>query len=356
MAPCFPMPAPLAELCPARCNQFFTPVGVNPQFPTMMDMVASPLFQSAPWAVGPLPWVQQRQQVKEGLAMEKVAESVMQMAPAMSVAKPRRDRVKERQYKEDLFARAAMEHFQSNGTVSVREAARMFNIPTARRTLSDYIKEIKKNINLETTEETTAARLAAAASLQFKIKGNLDIKAHELFTQDERDYFAASLQIWGEMGWPMDYDAIKTMMQKALRKKHKGQAGKEELTVSLSYVGTFVRRRPELRAFKTAHIDPLRAKKATPQVRDCVGRRCEGVGAGRRRSDSETLLTAKPAESERSCDLPYCYLTMSLPDPLQHYPPKCRGNSAQISNPIQMDHFYDLLNSALSRDLKLRTH
>ena len=88
MAPCLPVAPPLAQLCPPRPNQqFCTPMGINPQFATM---VASPLFQMAPWAVGPLPWVQQPQQVKAGLCMENVVATAVKVARStVATGKPR---------------------------------------------------------------------------------------------------------------------------------------------------------------------------------------------------------------------------------------------------------------------------
>ena len=49
--------------------------------------------------------------------------------------------------------------------------------------------------------------------------------------------------------------------------------------VSISYVRAFVKNAPELHSYKTSHIDPLRAKKATTKVRAMGTGMARGVAA-----------------------------------------------------------------------------
>jgi hypothetical protein len=55
------------------------------------------------------------------------------------------------------------------------------------------------------------------AQLELKVKGNEDLKSRRLFSKDELDYFARALKLYGEMGWPMDYQQIILMFSDAAR-------------------------------------------------------------------------------------------------------------------------------------------
>ena len=111
-------------------------------------------------------------------------------------------------------------------------------------------------------------------------KGNPDFESRRLFSDDNLLYFARALKIYAEMGWPMDYQAIQLMFSEAARDMklvdwRKGDAP----VVSISYVRAFVKNAPELHSYKTSHIDPLRAKKATTKVRAMGTGMARGVAA-----------------------------------------------------------------------------
>ena len=89
-----------------------------------------------------------------------------------------------------------------------------------------------------------------------------------MFSEDDLDYFARGFKIYGDMGWPMDFEAIRCVFVDAVRREQKVDWRTGKLyKVSLTYVRDFVESRPELKAYKASHIDPLRSKKATDQVR-----------------------------------------------------------------------------------------
>ena len=158
----------------------------------------------------------------------------------------------------------------SGAASSVRAAALTAGLPKAERSLNRYLSDVRKNEALQhsSAAETMSAQINfVKENLEFKEKGNEDLLARRLFSSDELDFFARSLKLFAEMGWPLDYRQIRVMMSEAAAKKFGMQwDGGQRCVCSTSYVAKFVKSRPELRAFKTSHIDPLRAKKATAQV------------------------------------------------------------------------------------------
>lgn len=145
--------------------------------------------------------------------------------------------------------------------------------PSAQRTLYRLAKNIRQNLSLrrDTTEETVAAQRAHVAELKLVDKGHVDLVSCTLFSEDELEYEARALKLYAELGWPMDYAAVQYMLSQAARGKGAMNWKKETLgsnyLVSKSYAKNFVKSRPELHAYKFGHIDPIRAKKATSQVR-----------------------------------------------------------------------------------------
>ena len=147
--------------------------------------------------------------------------------------------------------------------------AACINCPSAIRSVQRHLQEIRKNESLqrEHPEATLAAQLEYLEKLERPNKGNADFAARRLFSEDELEYFARALKLYAEMGWPMDYQQIRLMFSEAAARMNRVDwKWGQPFVCSTSYVADFVREHPELKAFKMSHIDPLRAKKATPQV------------------------------------------------------------------------------------------
>ena len=82
-----------------------------------------------------------------------------------------------------------------------------------------------------------------------------------------QEYFSSALHLYGDMGWPMDYQQIRRLMADSAKEKGliDWNTGKPP-EVSLSYARKFVQSRGDLKAYKASNIDPLRSKKATEEV------------------------------------------------------------------------------------------
>ena len=150
------------------------------------------------------------------------------------------------------------------GGLSCQKAVDTAGIPSALSSLKRYVKDVRDDASLQrdSPEATLAARLAFVDGLELKAQGNPNLVAARNFTEDELDYFAAALVLYSDMGWPLDYKQIRRMMEEAGRKWRSSA----DFSVGLTYVREFVNGRPELVAAKTANIDPLRTKKASPKV------------------------------------------------------------------------------------------
>ena len=147
-----------------------------------------------------------------------------------------------------------------------------FNFPTARASLERYVSEIRKDPRLfcSTPSETRARQIEYAHHLEFKIKGNEDFALKRLFSEDNLAFFARSLKMYADLGWPMDVLATQHMFSRAA--KGMGVTNTpwkpgDEHVVSRSYVTKFLNHpKWELKTLKASNIDPLRSKKATSQV------------------------------------------------------------------------------------------
>ena len=142
--------------------------------------------------------------------------------------------------------------------------------PSAERSVQRCVLKIRKDESLrrEDAEGTLAAQLDYLEGLERSEKGNRDFTARRLFTEAELLYFARALKLYAEMGWPMDYQQIRLMFSEAAAKMQRVDwKWGQPFVCSTTYVAEFVRKCPELQAFKVSHVDPLRARKATPQVR-----------------------------------------------------------------------------------------
>ena len=96
----------------------------------------------------------------------------------------------------------------------------------------------------------------------------MDLMARKIFTEGELEHLVASaLRLYGDMGWPMDYQQIRGLMRDIAEEKDiiDWKTGKAP-DVSLSYAREFVQSRGDLKAYKASNIDPIRSKKATEEV------------------------------------------------------------------------------------------
>ena len=157
----------------------------------------------------------------------------------------------------------------SSKKVSARKAANDEHCPKAQRNLERWVKAIRADVTLQRSsqQDTLAAQLEHVLTWEQPQKGNAQVRDRRIFSEDELDYFARVLKVYGDMGWPMDREQIRDWFAETAKEKGviDWQTG-EPFRVSAAYVGDFLRSRVELREFKAAHIDPLRAKKATPKV------------------------------------------------------------------------------------------
>ena len=183
-------------------------------------------------------------------------------------AKPAKETVPERQYALEDFQVMVREVLLGQ---SARQAALLAGFPRAERSLKLYVKSIRKNASLQRTtrEETLSAQLEFVDGLLFAQKGNtdLDLLLRRIFSKDEEDVLASTLKSYSQLGWPLDYQQVRMLFADAARRKGRidPRTG-EPFKCSTSYVAAFIAARPELKAFKASHIDPLRSKKATAQV------------------------------------------------------------------------------------------
>ena len=266
-----PQYPPSPYQCPVGAPQM-QPSMFPQQLPMQHIFSAPSPFQMAPVQVAA---------VQQLLAAEKPQVVVKQtkqqqhaaIAAALRKPEPRKDvsakkGVAERQYTiADL--QAMLREVITGAASSVKAAASIAGFPHAYRTLARYTRAIRTNPKLQrdTDEDTLRARLDFVDQLEFKQKGNEDLVSRRLFSDDELDAFARQLKAYGDMGWALDYQLIRTQFSEAAATKGAidWKTG-EAFVVSTGYVSEFVRKRPELKAYKMSHIDPLRSKKATAQV------------------------------------------------------------------------------------------
>ena len=86
-----------------------------------------------------------------------------------------------------------------------------------------------------------------------------------IFSDSDLDQLECTLIMYADMGWPLGYKELQSMMAKMAGKTIDPATG-TPYRVSRSYVCKFVKSRNALAVLKTSNIDPLRAKKATLQV------------------------------------------------------------------------------------------
>ena len=188
--------------------------------------------------------------------------------PAMPTAQPASvKQVKvERQYSEEAFRGMLCAVLRGTGA---KRAAEDAGHPSAARSLKRYASAIRQAPALQCSSAaaTLQAQLAHANALTLKQKGNLDLMARKIFSEGELEYLASALRLYGDMGWPMDYQQIRGLMRDIAEEKGiiDWKTGKTP-DVSLSYAREFVQSRDELKAYKASNIDPIRSKKATEEV------------------------------------------------------------------------------------------
>jgi hypothetical protein len=95
--------------------------------------------------------------------------------------------------------------------------------------------------------------------------------ARKIFTEGELEYLASALRLYGDMGWPMDYQQIRGLMRDIAEEKGiiDWKTGKApDVSLSYWYAREFVQSRGDLKAYwyKASNIDPIRSKKATEEV------------------------------------------------------------------------------------------
>lgn len=227
-------------------------------------------------AVSPVPWstaaFQQasRKKTMTGMAINTAKKSASDKAVHTVSTKPTATMCgAHRKYSLEQL-RAMIREVLLDPSKQFSTVARAAGFESARKALARYYRKVVSDQTLQhgSPEQTLAARLSFVDSMVFDSIGNPEFTELAHFSTDELDAFTRTLELYGDMGWPMDYREIRSMFNLALCKRH-ARAG---LTgpapeVSMSFVGEYVRNRPELKAYKTSHVDPLRAKKATAEVR-----------------------------------------------------------------------------------------
>ena len=197
--------------------------------------------------------------------------AVAQVAPAQpATPSPQPASVKqgsvERQYSEEAFRGMLCAVLRGTGA---KRAAEDAGHPSAERSLKRYASAIRQAPALQCSSAaaTLEAQLSHANALTLKRKGNLDLMARKIFTEGELEYLASALRLYGDMGWPMDYQQIRGLMRDIAEEKGlvDWKTGKAP-DVSLSYAREFVQSRGDLKAYKASNIDPIRSKKATEEV------------------------------------------------------------------------------------------
>lgn len=202
--------------------------------------------------------------VARPLAVPAVASAISPVTTVASTASGKKNS-KEREYSEDEYR--SMLTLVVTDVCSARKAAREAEFPNAERTLQRHAARVRADASLQTMD----ARRVHVASLQLAPKGNVDFSSRRLFSEDELDYFARALMLYADMGWPMDQQAVRLMLSNAAKKMGRVDWRRgDTYVVSRTYVAAFIKSRPELRTYKSSHIDPLRSKKATSQVCVCV--------------------------------------------------------------------------------------
>ena len=132
---------------------------------------------------------------------------------------------------------------------SVPEAGK--SCPTAVRSVQRYLKVIRSDpaLQREDQEANLAAQLDHVEEMDLAPKGNPDFNLRRLFSEDELLFFARSLKIFADMGWPLDYQQIRLMFSEAAAKmKRVDWKWGQPYICSTTYVAEFVRRSPELKA------------------------------------------------------------------------------------------------------------
>jgi hypothetical protein len=279
---------PLADLTPATPTMGLhaapnysygtPPIPMSVGMPTV---AVQHCFQAAqPWAVSPANMVSlQSTLAQEAAILEPwTALAVPPAASAGSAKSIAKAALKKPNAKKGTFERTYTElEFREmldlviRKEKSARKAAFEAGFPSATRSLQRFARGIRLKIKEASPEATVAAQRAHVAQLTLETKGNVDLVSRTLFSGDELQYFARALKLYADLGWPMDYDAIRQMFSEAAAESGRVDWKRGDAYVcGETYVRDFVKSRPELKASKAGHVDPLRAKKATSQVCICV--------------------------------------------------------------------------------------
>ena len=106
-------------------------------------------------------------------------------------------------------------------TGKLREACRKGGFESARSVLSLYSIKIKADAHLLriSAADTLQAQCEYVDMLELDAKGKPEFMARQIFSEDEKLYFARGLKLYGDMGWPMSVKQIAALMQDAAQRK-----------------------------------------------------------------------------------------------------------------------------------------
>ena len=165
----------------------------------------------------------------------------------------------------NIFQQMLVRCLRSGGKVGGIVAAREAGFPHKSHHVKKQLTQLRL-IQCNTEQATLEAQLQAVEALQPGQMGNPDFSSRALFDGTTLKTFEATLKLYADLGWPLDIEACQEMMLKHLMQKGTPDWMTDEPHVSLSYVHAFLRGCPDLKRFKASNIDPIRAKKATPEV------------------------------------------------------------------------------------------
>ena len=164
-----------------------------------------------------------------------------------------------------IFQEILVRCLRSGGEVGGVVAAREAGFPHKATQVKRRLKTIRLILR-ETDEATLEARLEAVWSLQPAQIGNPDFLSRNLFDKDTLNAFTRNLNLFADLGFPHDIEACQDMMTKHLIHTGTPDWMADKPHVSESYVFKFLKNNPDLGTDKASNIDPIRAKKATPEV------------------------------------------------------------------------------------------
>ena len=175
------------------------------------------------------------------LACSVVAPAAVQQKQARVAAPSAKKNEAERDYSVEQLRSwvVALLEKKSGGA---RKIAAADGFPKAARSIERYRDQVVAAVPpSDSAAATLAARVAHAQRMEFKVKGNVDLTSRRLFSDDELDYFARTLKLYSDMGWPMDYQAIRLMFSQAAAEMQRVDWKRgDAYVVSRTYVRNFL--------------------------------------------------------------------------------------------------------------------